>query len=221
MIVLVIVFLFLIGVLVLFLVNTKPQEGTKCKIVKAGEISKLPSLTATINNLDEKIFVYNGEKQNISDYDIFVVDGESMAQNGIHTGNGILVKKLYGEQKLQLYGFPLIVFEIDPNRKKYRNPEVELSVEPEYKLRKFVAYFKCGADIEADLQRILEINPLLADNKDDIVERYKNAIKYYEGIDQLIISSTCRDGAIGYSFHPVKYLIGEVKYIIPQNAIKL
>lgn len=221
MIVLVIVFLFLIGVLVLFLANTKPQEGTKCKVVKAGEISKLPSLTATINNLDEKIFVYNGEKQNISDYDIFVVDGESMAQNGIHTGNGILVKKLYGEQKLQLSDSPLVVFEIDPDRKRYRNPNAELPVEPEYKLRKFVAYFKCGDDVDADLQRMLEVNPSLADKRDDIVERYKNAINYYQGIDTLIISSTWRDGAIGYSFHPVKYLFGRVEYIIPKNAIKL
>lgn len=221
MIVLLIVFLLLIGVLVLFLANTKPQEGTKCKVVKAGDMTKLASLTATINNLDEKIFVYNGEKQDISDYEIFVVDGESMAQNGIHTGNGILVKKLYGEQKLNLSGSPLIVFEIDSERKKRRDPHAELLLDPEYKLRKFVAYIKCEGNPEVELQRLMEKYPMLSDSKDDIFERYTNAIDYYKGIDQLIISSTWRNGAIGYSFHPVKYLIGEVKYIIPQNAIKL
>lgn len=221
MIVLLIVFLLLIGVLVLFLANTKPQEGTKCKVVKAGDMTKLASLTATINNLDEKIFVYNGEKQDLSDYEIFVVDGESMAQNGIHTGNGILVKKLYGEQKLNLSGSPLIVFEIDSERKKLRDPNAELLLDPEYKLRKFVAYIKCEGNAEVELQRLMEKYPMLSDSKDDIFERYTNAINYYKGIDQLIISSTWRNGAIGYSFHPVKYLIGEVKYIIPQNAIKL
>lgn len=205
------------------MVNTKTQKVVKCKIVKAGEISKLTSLVATINNLECKIFVYDGQKQDISDFEIFVVSGESMAQNGIHTGNGILVKKLYNEQKFKLTGHPLLVFEIDTERKKYRTPGVALSDDIEYKLRKFVAYFRCDIDFDVELDAIAEQNQdiLLRENRDKILSKYEGAIKYYKGIDVLLMSSTWHDGKIGYSFHPAKYLVGKVEYIIPKDAYKI
>lgn len=210
----------LIGLVVLLL-SIKPAIKSQCKIVLAGDISKVTNLTATINNLDNKSFVYNREKIDMSKYDIFVVDGESMAKENIHTGNGLLVRRLYGEEKLNLSGTPLLVFEIDQDRKHARNPQEDIQPISEYKLRKFIGYISSNDDLTKTLDRLSSQCDLDEKTKDKVIDKFCKATKFYDNSYPLIMSFTYPDEQLNFSFHHPKFLIGKVDYIIPKKVIQL
>lgn len=210
----------LIGLVVLLL-SIKPAIKSQCKIVLAGDISKVTNLTATINNLDNKSFVYNREKIDMSKYDIFVVDGESMAKENIHTGNGLLVRRLYGEEKLNLSGNPLLVFEIDQDRKHARNPQEDIQPISEYKLRKFIGYISSNDDLTKTLDRLSSQCDLDEKTKDKVIDKFCKATKFYDNSYPLIMSFTYPDEQLNFSFHHPKFLIGKVDYIIPKKVIQL
>lgn len=210
----------LVGLVVLLL-NIKPAIKSQCKIVLAGDISKVTNLTATINNLDNKSFVYNGEKIDMSKYDIFVVDGESMAKENIHTGNGLLVRRLYGEEKLNLSGTPLLVFEIDQDRKHARNPQEDIQPISEYKLRKLIGYISSNNDLTKMLDRLSSQCDLDDRTKDKVIDKFDKAAKFYDNSYPLIMSFTYPDDQLNFSFHHPKFLIGKVDYIIPKKVIQL
>ena len=210
----------LIGLVVLLL-SIKPAIKSQCKIVLAGDISKVTNLTATINNLDNKSFVYNREKIDMSKYDIFVVDGESMAKENIHTGNGLLVRRLYGEENLNLSGTPLLVFEIDQDRKHARNPQEDIQPISEYKLRKFIGYISSNDDLTKTLDRLSSQCDLDEKTKDKVIDKFCKATKFYDNSYPLIMSFTYPDEQLNFSFHHPKFLIGKVDYIIPKKVIQL
>lgn len=210
----------LIGLVVLLL-SIKPAIKSQCKIVLAGDISKVTNLTATINNLDNKSFVYNREKIDMSKYDIFVVDGESMAKENIHTGNGLLVRRLYGEEKLNLSGNPLLVFEIDQDRKHARNPQEDIQPISEYKLRKLIGYISSNNDLTKMLDRLSSQCDLDDRTKDKVIDKFDKAAKFYDNSYPLIMSFTYPDDQLNFSFHHPKFLIGKVDYIIPKKVIQL
>lgn len=211
----------LIGLVVLLL-NIRPAIKSQCKIVLAGDISKVTNLTATINNLDNKSFVYNGEKIDMSKYDIFVVDGESMAKENIHTGNGLLVRRLYGEEKLNLSGTTtLLVFEIDQDRKRARNPQEDIQPISEYKLRKFIGYISNNNDLIKTLDRLSSQCDLDEGTKKNVMDKFYKAITFYDNSCPLIMSFTYPNDQLNFSFHHPKFLIGKVDYIIPKKVIQL
>ncbi|WP_294543209.1 hypothetical protein [uncultured Bacteroides sp.] len=221
MVLFIIVLVLLIGGLVVLLFSIRPAKKSQCKIVKAGDISKVTKLTATINNLDNKSFVYEGEKIDLSRYDIFVVDGESMAKKNIHTGNGLLVSKLYGEEKLRLSGNPLLVFEIDKERKLVRNPYDDISQIMEYKLREFIGYLNNDEELEVMIQRLSAQDNIDKERRDDIFQKFNKAFEFYAGNGPLIMSFTYPNDQLGYSFHHPRFLVGKVEYVIPKKAIQL
>lgn len=213
--------LLIVGLIVLLL-NIKPGKKVQCKIVKAGNISKVTKLTATINNLDNKSFVHEGEKLDLTKYEIFVVDGESMAKKDIHTGNGLLVAKLYGEEKLGLSGTPLIVFEIDKDRRQFRHPGEELSDLSEYKLREFVAYIRNREELKDVIQRLAALQGSSSLKEEETIwQKYEKAVDFYKDSIPLIMSFTYPDEQQNYSFHHPRFLIGKVEYVIPKGVIQL
>ncbi|QIU96710.1 hypothetical protein [Bacteroides faecium] len=221
MVLFIIILVLLIGALAVLLFSIKPAEKSQCKIVKAGDISKVTKLTATINNLDNKSFVYEREKIDLSKYDIFVVDGESMAKKNIHTGNGLLVSKLYGEEKFRLSGTPLLVFEIDKERKHIRNPHEDIPLFIEYKLREFIGYISNDEGLGVMIQQLSAQDNIDEERKNNIFQKFHKAFDFYDGTTPLIMSYTYPDDQLGYSFHHPRFLVGKVEYIIPKKAIQL
>lgn len=201
--------------LLLMSLRSETQKKMPCKIVKAGEISKISGLMATINNIDNKNFMYQGKPLNVNEFTLFVVDGESMASENIHTGNGLLVKPFNYEQKKEITGNPLLVFEIDNNRKYHRNPDCDASAETEYKLRKFVGYFNRSDSFES-LQKMFD---QYGGSACYLKEKQDNALRFYPDVPLFILSYTNKDGQVSPSIHPIAYVYGKVEFIIPKEAL--
>lgn len=222
-VILTILILAITGALFFVLSRIEAAPTTQCKVVRAGNVetlTKVSPLTATINNLDNKKFVIDGKNIDIRDYDVFVVDGESMAQRDIHTGNGLLTTPLYGAQSLSLSEKDLIVLEIDIElAKKLHNCELEIGTIPLYKLREFICYIPSR---EALVQQLDKLN-VKHDSAvyTDTLNKYEIVTKHYNFSEPLLLSDTYEGGTRSFSLHSPKTVTGKVAFVIPRNIIKL
>lgn len=83
-----------------FFVRPKRQVQKKYYyIAYGGEVEHIDGLTRKINDLSNIDFDFEGQSIDLDNYDIFVVDGDSMSKYGIETGNGIIVKRIISDKK--------------------------------------------------------------------------------------------------------------------------
>lgn len=224
-------FILIVAVLFIVLMSllwyNKPQERKKTyRTVKAGQVNLAYVYPATIDKKDilkNKRFAVNDTLINPDDYEIFIVNGNSMSGENIKDGDGVLVKRLYGNEKYGIKDTPVLIFEIDLNKDNIRN-----NISPvEFKLRKFITYVNCENTFDEWFETIAERFPDLHESKETIAEKFKKCVEKYRDNNnadkiQLIMSSTLNTdtGALQYSFHPIKFLYGQVNYVIPSKIFE-
>lgn len=210
--------LVLIGIVIFYIFKPAPDKKQECRIARAGDVNHLSPLVTKINDLSNKSFCFNGEIVNIRDYDIFVVDGESMANCGIHTGNGVLVSRLL--DKKNIANGTIVIYEIDSERYMHDHPNMS---EPQYgfKIRQLLGYAKLENSNDTILKNIKKIDEDLNEEffKNALNSKLDKARDYFKN-QNVTISITYKNGIKDYSIHSFSELYGVVKYIIPEEYIK-
>ncbi|MDE6528525.1 MAG: hypothetical protein K2L78_05715 [Muribaculaceae bacterium] len=220
--ILVILIMAVLGGLSFILSQTGKPAQTKCKVVKAGkvaDITKVSPLTATINSLDNKKFVIDGKPVDIHDYELFVVDGESMRQRDIHTGNGLLVSRLNMSEKHSLRAKDLIVLELDTDlTQKLHGKECGIHGCPIFKLREFLGYIPDKETLKTRLSD-LGVNDSM-ELFDKTLKKFDIVRQHYNGSEPLLLSDTYDNSGRCFSFHSARFVYGKVIYVMPKQVIK-
>jgi len=203
-------FLMILSHLVIKKLSPK-QEVTRmypvvCAGVNDGSMRPLRQVS-DISNLN---LVSGGVRIRISDYEPFVVEGESMSMANIHSEDIVLVRQLTGEDRLHLQKDNIIAFTYEVKDDKTGTKG--------YKLRQFIDYIE---DINA------EMNIEEWCKKHNIVERttfqeklQKAQERPKKDSEMYICSKTWHDGKLDYSFHSIVNLYGKVEFCIPQDKLK-
>lgn len=223
--ILIVTLLFVIFMLLLWF-NRPPMKKKTYRTVKAGQVGQAYLYPATIDKKDilkTTRLIVNNTIIDPNDYEIFIVNGNSMSNNGIKDGDGVLVKRLFGNDKYDITDFPILIFEIDINK-----DNVPCCIPPvEFKLRKFISYVDGELNFENWFGEIVKDFPELNDSKTILQEKFTKCIDKYKKNNnsdtiKLIMSSTLdtESGVLQYSFHPIKFLYGQVIYIIPSKAFE-
>jgi len=189
--------------------NPKKETETKYRIVSAGCADGDVRLCAKATNISNMNFVSNGQRVNSAEYIPYVVEGESMSANDIHTGDIVLTKDLTGEERLSLEKDNIVVFSYT---KECDNTETVY-----YKLRQFIAYIQISEN--------LNIDDWCTQN--GIAERAQFKIKYDKAITRehhdsevYLCSKTWHDNKLDYSFHSIISLKGKVCFSIPAERLR-
>lgn len=145
---------------------------------------------------------------NESNYEAFIVDGESMSNVNIHSEDIVLVKILRGEERLELKKDNILVFTYDVN--------CDETGTKAYKLRQFIDFIKINDDINIDEwcvgHGIIE--------KTRFQEKWLKAKeREYKDSDLYLCSKTWKNGNLDYSFHSIVNLYGKVDYCVPKSAL--
>ncbi|MDR0982287.1 MAG: hypothetical protein LBM07_03465 [Culturomica sp.] len=203
---------------------SKPQSKRKYNVVKAGNPDKPTAKKITASNFSEKRFKFGDRIVDPSDYEIFIVEGESMSQNNIHNGDAVFVVKWQDSDKANIKDIktkPVFVFEIDNANGSQDRKEADI----EYKLRKYMSVFNSDEVFDEFFGRVSNEYPELIDCREAIESDFnKCMIKYRDRNPEngiIIFSNTLREpDKIKYSFHPLNFLVGDVKYIVPSGSFK-
>lgn len=214
----VIYLLILIAIIIYYVTRPTPNRKQDYRVAKAGDVKRISPLVSRINDLSNKTFCFNGENVNAKDYEIFIVDGESMSNCGIHTGEGVLVSRLFNKQEIN--SGTIVIYEINPNRYVHDHPEAD---KPQYgfKIRQFLGYADLNDSNDIIYDKIKNIDKDLnnAPFKNLLFTKLDKARKYFN--NQIVtISITYKDGIKDYSVHSFAELYGFVKYIIPETYMK-
>ncbi len=217
----VIYLLILVAIIIFYATRPTPnrkQEKQDYRVAKAGDVDHISPLVSKINDLSNKTFCFNGENVNAKDYEIFVVDGESMSRCGIHSGNGVLVSRLFNKQEIN--NGSIVIYEINPDRYVHDHPNAD---KPQYgfKIRQFLGYADLNESNNDIYDKIKDIDKDLnnASFKELLFTKLDKARGYYN--NQIVtISITYKEGAKDYSVHSFAELYGLVKYIIPETYMK-
>lgn len=208
----------LIAILIYYILQPAPKRKQKCRVAKAGDVTHCTPLIQKINDLSNKAFCFDGENVDIKDYEVFLVEGESMHKCGIHTGNGVLVSRLFDKNKLK-HG-TVVIYEIDPSRYTHDHPE---ATQPQYgfKIRQFMNYADLSQSNEQIYETVREIDADLEtkEYKELLFKKLDKARKYFEN-KRVTISITYKEEQKDYSIHSFAELYGIVRYIIPEEYIK-
>ena len=208
----------LIAIIIYYILKPAPSKKQDCRVARAGDVEHMAPLVSKINDLSNKSFVFNGETVNIRDYETFVISGESMGECGIHTGNGVLVSRLFDKGGLKKG--TIIIYEIDPGRYVHDHPN---AVKPQYgfKIRQFIDYIDLSDTNESIYAVVKRGNADLDDeeNKNMLFAKLDKARKYLNN-QKVIVSVTYKDRRKDYSIHSFQELYGVVKYIIPEEYMK-
>lgn len=210
--------LILVAIIIYYITRPTPVRKQEYRVARAGDVDHISPLVSKINDLSNKIFCFDGENVNIKDYEVFIVNGESMSNCGIHTGNGVLVSRLFNKQEIS--NGTIVIYEIDPTRYKHDHPD---AVSPQYgfKIRQFLGYADLNKDNEKIYESVKKIDLDLTESKfkDLLITKLNKARPYFK--DQVVtISITYKDGIKDYSIHSFSELYGIVKYIIPESYMK-
>jgi hypothetical protein len=197
-------------VFLLLLVNKPPRPKKPYKVVKAGEANCVRPHTIELRDFTTRKFVFKQKVVDPADYDIFIVQGDSMSIAGIKDGDVVFTKKLYSSEKYGVNGSPVLIFEID---KDIPGSPVE------FKLRKFLSYIDENINFDQwfnELKDSSKDRDIIFQKYSDCVNKYKNSGDY-----SLIVSLTLdiKNDTISYSFHPVKFLYGIVEFILPKDKL--
>lgn len=215
-----ILLIFIIAILLIisqwyFIQKAPKEKEIEYKIVKAGDVSKSSSLTVKLNSLNNRKYTIQGEEIDISEYLIFVVNGESMAYNNIHSGDIVFIKELIGETRLKIPKDKIILLEIDDDICCSKCNETGDS---EYKLRKFIGYLNIT---EVDVEEWT--NQYEITNKKEYLTKFERCKEKYKDTEDIkgtfLCSTTMKDYGLSYSFHPIRLLKGVVEYVLPKDRI--
>lgn len=214
-------FIIIAGIIIYYLTRPTPApRQTSYRNATAGDVEHIPPLVSRINDLSNKSFKYEGKDVNIKDYEVFIVNGDSMQKCGIRTGNGVLVSRVFDRN--QLHRGDIIVYEINPERYRADHPENE-NAPCGFKIRQYLCHASLTEDNEAICNEAAEADPALTehDGRSRLSAKLDKARRYYQGNASIIISITYRNGTEkDYSIHAASELYGVVKYIIPDELIK-
>ena len=209
----------LAGIFVYFLL--KPQLkpiGNIYKVAAAGDATHASKLVRLVNNLSNKNFILDGKTIDAGMYEIFIVEGESMAHCGIHTGNGLLVNRY--TDKLHIPVGSVVVYEV--NRERYLKEHPELAADcGEYKVRQLLGYAKINEDNGTIYNQLKGSDADLSSDffKKTLFGKLDKARKYGITDEIVTVSITYKEGQKDYSIHTLTELYGLVMYIIPKEQI--
>lgn len=213
------VYLFiLVSIIIYYVTKPTPNKKQNYRVAKAGDVDHISPLAKELNDLSNKTFYFNGENVNINDYEVFVVDGESMSNCGIHTDNGVLVSCLFDKQKID--NGTIVIYEIDSTRYAHTHPN---AVEPQsgFKIRQFLGYADLSNNNQEIYESVKNIDVDLNDMefKNLLFSKLDKARNYFHN-QMVTISITYKDETKDYSIHSLSELYGIVRYIIPESYIK-
>ena len=210
--------LVLVSIIVYYVTRPAPKKEQEYRVAKAGDVDHISPLTSKINDLSNKTFCFNGVNVDVKDYEVFIVDGESMSNCGIHTGNGVLVSRLF--KKHELENGTIVIYEIDTTRYVHDHPEAP---EPQYgfKIRQFLGYANLNEGNEHIYEMARNIDTDLDNEnfKKMLFAKLDKARRYFNN-QTVTISITYKEGMKDYSIHSFAELYGIVRYIIPETYVK-
>ena len=222
MYVIIIIFGLYVG-FVVFLWTTRPKEQKmNYRLVKAGSPSCIRPTTVAMKSINYKKYVVNSTVINPSDFEIFIVGGESAQLDEIHDGDAVFVRRIFSQNKLSLNAGTIIVFEIDKNILN-----IPTNTDIEYKIRHFIDYVKISVPFDEWFDTIDKDKYPVEDQKEFIREKYEQCKKSYMcGLDHhgdlvLAFSSTYDTikRGMSFSFHPIKFLYGKVEYVVKSKDL--
>lgn len=208
----------LVAIIIYYITRPTPVRKQEYRVAKAGDVDHISPLVSKINDLSNKVFCFDGENVNIKDYEVFIVDGESMSNCGIHTGNGVLVSRLFNKQDINTG--TIVIYEIDPTRYVHDHPD---AAKPQYgfKIRQFLGYADLNRDNYQIYESVKNIDTDLENTqfKELLFAKLNKARNYFNN-QVVTISITYKEGIKDYSIHSFAELYGIVKYIIPESYMK-
>ena len=188
--------------------NPKNKRDLQYSVVSAGCADGSISLCKTATDITNLRFVNGGEDVRVADYIPYIVEGESMAANNIHTGDIVLTKDLTGDERLHLEKDNILVF-------TYLTKEDPANVA--YKLRQFIDYLKISEEINVD--EWCEKHDIC--EKEQFAEKYKKAKeRSTHDSETYLCSKTWHNNKLDYSFHSIVNLRGRVRYSIPADKLR-
>ncbi len=210
--------LILVAIVIFYVTRPTPNRKQNYRVAKGGDVDHVSPLVRKINDLSNRTFRFNEDIVDAKDYEIFVVDGESMSTCGIHTGNGVLVSRLFNKQEIN--NGSIVIYEINPDRYVHDHPNAD---KPQYgfKIRQFLGYANLNESNDDVYDKIKDIDKDLnnASFKNLLFTKLDKARGYYN--NQIVtISITYKEGVKDYSVHSLAELYGLVKYIIPETYMK-
>ncbi|MBQ9312154.1 MAG: hypothetical protein IJ213_03810 [Bacteroidales bacterium] len=205
-----------------FFVRPKRQVQKKSYyIAYGGEVEHVDGLTRKINDLSNIDFDFEGQSIDLDNYEIFVVDGDSMSKYGIETGNGIIVKRIISDKK-EIEKNSIVIYQIDSTRYMKEHKDVEKIVNG-FKMRCLLGYstlkntneeiYNSIKDLDSDLEQ--------KEYKDKLFFKLDSIRNIFPEQD-ITISTTYKDKQEkDYSIHTLPEIYGKVEYIIPKDCIKI
>ena len=201
----------------------EPIMEIEYKNIAGGEADSICGNCTKLKDLSTMDFVFEKEKINPSQYDIFIVNGSSMQFSEINDRDAVFVKRLIGGDKYKLEEKTIIALEIDRSKdgSEYVNEQVE------FKLRKFIAYIEGCKRFDEWFDELKQDYPELEERRSEIDKDFKRCVEKYKQINtncddfQLVFSSkfNVKENMMQYSFHPMKFLYGTVEYVADKNKL--
>lgn len=207
-----VVVIFVVVLAVMFLTVFLGTGKREYKTVSAGSASKMTDPQVRARNLHKLKYRYKNRNVSSEGRDFFVVDGDSMAKWGINDSDAVLVSRISHEKRDKIQGSPVLVFNIDRPGGNGNADHIE------YKLRKFIGYISNFPELKEWLNKKSYSESM----KSEVLKKYEDCVSKYEGENEvLVMSVTVLDNnEFGFSFHPLRFLYGEVQYIVNSNTVR-
>lgn len=187
-----------------------PQERKErvYPIVRAGSVDGAIRPMRSAVSIANLKFTCDGKTVMAMDYIPYIVDGESMAENGIHSNDIVLTEDLYGEDRMHLKEGTVLVF-------TYTDKDGTGSVG--YKLRQFISYLRVNDDFDVD--------KWCEDHAIKELSQFKRKLEKARALpkhdtETYLCSKTWHDNKLDYSFHSMVNLKGRVCYCIPAEKLE-
>lgn len=190
--------------------SPKQEHTRKYPVVCAGINDGLIRPLRQLSDISNLNLVSEGYRIRLSDYEPFVVEGESMSMANIHSEDIVLVKILTGEDRLHLELGNVIAFMYEVKDDKTGTKG--------YKLRQFIAYIE-NINSEIDIEEWCDSHGIV--ERTTFSEKLKKAqTRPQKDSEMYICSKTWHEGKLDYSFHSIVTLLGRVDYCIPRERLK-
>lgn len=194
------------------------------KYVKAGQAGKVLSLSS--RDISNKLFNQKSKDivekyyTGISGRDVFIVIGESMAQEFIHTEDILLVETCLKEE---LSKGDFVILEVDGTAPDFISRMINGNCTFGYKLRKFISIIDINQTEEELFDNLcrLDIETQFSDTAKKIfIDKYRKAKKRIpnELWTDVLLSVTYTEKGKDYSFHASKDLLYRVHVILCKDV---
>jgi hypothetical protein len=179
--------------------------GVKVKLVSAGSPMKQDSEAKIRMKCPN--FAIDGKGVNHKEYELLLVEGNSM--NRFHIGDGQVVFVERCDSSTFAEGeSPILVLTVDEGERGIK-----------FKLRKFRAFYDFQEDFAVWLNAHSEFDVTkLKEKWEDKSDKIKD---WREMNSRLLVSETTREGKLAYSFHLENRIYGRVKYAVPRDNVEI